>query len=308
MKNIILGGGLTALVARDLLGPTWDIIPIGRSRFFSMRPALDDNYVVRDPTIDDYMDKYSLVPILKKTIYSYGGQFTYNHAIALESYLEKLYGPDVPPHCEAFYKTRPDRFGYGDCIEMNQRLQLQFKETLVENNEKYGQVEKIEDHLITTSTGKKIEYDNIVNTIPLPALMKYMGLDYIDFKTKGLYAYHLRTKDLDFEGASHVLVADPEILFHKATKIDNTNYVFFSTVDIERPGQYFMDWMKNFELIAGTMIENAIACGPIPEVEELKNANITCIGKQAVWDDCLDIGSCIKRLINMANKGVIHAS
>ena len=73
--------------------------------------------------------------------------------------------------------------------------------------------------------------------------------------------------------------------------------MFFANGRINHPGRFFMQMIKDFDLIGETSVEKAIPCGDIPKLDALEDNDIKCAGSAAVWDDALDIGSCIKRLI-----------
>lgn len=299
--KFILGGGLAALLARDILGDKWTIIPYGKSLFYSFSPPICDNYVIKDGVIDGYMDKYALIPIYIKASYSLAGHLTQNHNIALDHWLYKLYGLNVPPHAKLYWQTHIDYFAYGDCLEIYRRLQKQYLPEIVGNQEKYGKlVTSIGDHRIKTDIGGDIEYDEIISTIPIYALTAAMGLS-IEFPSRDLWCYHVITDKIDLEGATHGLVADQHIEFYKVTKIKDNVYIFYSTQQIISPAKYFMAILKKFELIGETQFERATPCGPVPNLTEVSSANITCIGSRAGWDDCMDIGTCCKRLIRKAN-------
>ena len=44
--NVIFGAGVVGLIARHVLVGNWQIVPFGRSRFFSFNPPLDDNFMI----------------------------------------------------------------------------------------------------------------------------------------------------------------------------------------------------------------------------------------------------------------------
>ena len=297
--KLILGGGLTALLTKDILGPDWTIIPIGKSRHYSFNPPLTDNYIQQDETILEYIKQFYVIPLLYRIGYSYAGHITFNHAVALNKYLTKLYDENVPPHAGAYWSSRTDHFGCGDCFDIYRTLNTKYESEILANNLKYGKPIKIKDNVLTTSTGSNLEYTQIVSTVPLYALLEWNGISGLELPSKDIYYYHIRTNDIDFEGATKLLVVDSEIDFHEAVMLNKENYIFKSCKRIEYPGRYFMQFMKKFELIAETSIEKSVCCGPIPNIPELKAANIVCIGKSAVWDDCLDLGSVCKRLIKM---------
>lgn len=297
--KVILGGGLVALLARDILGPDWTIVPVGKSRYYTFNPPLTDNYVVVDPSIDDYMRQFAVIPILHRVGYSYSGQILFNTALPLSRWLTKVYGGNVPPHANAFWKNRIDFFGMGNCIDMYATLQAKYKDEILANHEKYGKPTKIAEHTITTATGVKFDYTKILSTVPFPVLSEWMDLG-IAVPGRDEYFYHIATDQLNFEGATTLHVVDPEIDFYKVRQLNKTNFIFHSCTKIEYPGRYLMTWLPKFELVAETVIEKSICCGPdMHDIQELKDADVACMGSHAAWDDCLDIGSCIKRLIKM---------
>jgi hypothetical protein len=299
--KFILGGGLVALLARDILGSDWQIIPYGKSRFYTYKPPLVDNYVIKDSVIDQYMDQFALIPIYTKNTFSIGGQLTQNIHIGLNEWLTKVYGPMVPPQAFGYWRTHCDYFAYGDCLEIAARLKDRYIKEIIDNQEKLGKtVVRIKDQTITTDKGVTLPYDQLVSTIPIDILTRTMGFNY-EFPARDMWCYHLKT-DWDMEGAAHILVADRHIDFFKVTKFNREDYVFYSTEKIAQPGYYFMQVLgkTKFSLRAETHIVNSIPCGPIPDLEELKDSKIQVLGSLAAWDDCQDIGTVIKRLVKMS--------
>lgn len=131
----------------------------------------------------------------------------------------------------------------------------------------------------------------------MPVLMALLGQK-VEMPSRDMYCYHLRTSKLDWEGRTQLFVVDPQIEFYKASKLSKEDYLFYSTTQIDQPGKYFMSFIEKFELQGEICVPNAIPCGPIPEFSMLPDNHIYAMGSRAQWDDCLDIGSCIKRLIN----------
>jgi len=299
--NVILGGGLVGLLARDILGDDWTIIPIGKSRFYSFNPPLSDNFIIRDEIVDDYMNRWSCIPMVHRIGYSYGGQLMFNPTIPLDIYLNKVYGSDVPPHMNAYMRNKTELIVYGNCIDIYKSLQDRHKIEILSNNEKFGKPIKIADHTIHTDNGTRIVYDKLVSTIPLPSLLKIMGIE-CHLPSKDTTYYHVRTDCLDLEGANEVLVVDQEIDFYKVVMLNKLNYIIMCFEPMEQIAKYLMNFMNRFELIAETSVKDAICLGPIPKMQELDDANIICIGRSAAWDDALDIGSCIKRLVKIASR------
>lgn len=295
--NLILGGGLIGLLARDILGPKWTIIPYGKSRFYSFSPPLADNFIIHDDEISEYTKLYvGSPPLFIKSMYSFGGQLTSNHAICVDEYLNKVYGPSVPRHAKAMMSKRFEFFAYGDCADIYRTLQEKYQSELVANSEKYGVITKIQDdHTIITSTGVRLEYNKILSTIPIDVLVGYFG-EKVALNSKDMWCYHLETDKLDLENSQIVYAVDPDIEFYKVNSLGNAQYVFYAGKRIEKPGAYFMMFIKDFHLIQETTIPQAVPCGNIPNID-VNSRGIYCIGSSAVWDDFLDVGSCIKRII-----------
>ena len=297
--KIILGGGLVALLARDILGSDWKLLPIGRSLYYSFNPPLADNFIIKDNIIDQYMDQFAYVPIYMKIGFSFGGQITNNANLCLDNWLYKVYGKDQPPHAKAYWGAHLEYFTYGDCCEIYRQLQDRYSTEII-NNSELGKPTKISNHIITTSAGKQIEYDEIVSTIPYDALLQLLNVRY-EMPANDIFYYHIKTDALDFEGNDQLLVADQEIEFFKAYRHGTSSYIFQATKEIVQPARYFMSFMKRFDLIGAVQVARAIPCGVLPDCKVVSDANISCYGSTASWDDCQDIGTCCKRLVKKAN-------
>lgn len=296
--NYILGGGLIGLLARDILGPDWKIIPYGRSVFYSFYPPLVDNYIIKNNTIDDYMARHAILPIYVKNAYSMAGSLLYHHNLCLHNWLYKVYGLNIPPHANDYYRMTNEYFVYGDCVEINRKLQAAYLDEIMGTKDSVGaKVTSIDNGVITTDKLVKLPYDKILSTIPLPQLLETIGVNY-NLPSRDLWCYHIETDKLDLEHNTHVRVVDEAIDFFKVTQASKTTYVFHSTKQIIQPGRFFMSIIPGeFKLIAEVQIKNAIPCGEIPFIKELSDNHINCLGSLACWDDCLDVGSCIVRLV-----------
>lgn len=297
MKNkYILGSGISGLLARDILGDDYTLIPVGKSRFYSFSPALDTNYVVVDKYIEEYMNKYAHIPLFRRFAYSIAGELTFNNKICLNELLSKIYDQHIPDHMYDYMSNRSDVCTIGNCLDIYNELSIKYRDEIMANNSLYGGIKSICDGVIVTDN-VSIEYDLIINSLPLPVLFKLVGID-VDPIGCDIHYTHIRTSNLDFEGADEVFVVDDSIDFFKVVKIDKYNYIFMSKSHIEHPGQYFMNFMESFELVAETKVERAICCGNIPDHTSLNdNFNIFSFSRHSVWDDCIDVGSCIKRLL-----------
>jgi hypothetical protein len=303
MKNVIFGSGVVGLIAKRLL-PNWTVIPFTRSRFFTFNPALDDNFIIRDEKIDEAVKdliQAAVTPVLYKRAFDAGGQlFSYDKSIC-KDWLFKVFGSKAPPQTEPYMNGRLDLFVYNN-VRVNQlydKLLGSHVAGLKEEHAK-GKVTEIGDHYFVRG-GVKEEFDNAINTIPLTALCGLMGLDHT-FEAKAVNFLHVSTKNLDFEGYNQTLVTDPKFPFYKVTNIAPDRYLFYCHEEILNPGQFLMALLKDFEIIDGTSIVDYLTMGPIPKLDWLDSKGIFPIGSYAQWDWCMDISSCILRIIRYAQR------
>lgn len=306
MKNLILGSGIVGLLARKILGPNWTVVPFYKSRFFSFNPALDDNFIYRDKDIDNFVNDLTnttQIPVFYKKAWSVGGQLIGNYNDQLcKDWLWKIFKSEIPSQSQLYLKDRMSCTVY-DNLRVNyvyQTLIEEYKQDLLNELSK-GQITKINDHCIIRNNIPE-EYDNIVSTIPLDSLLSLMSIKGIDLKSKDIHYLHVQTDSLDFEGYNQALVVDQQFDFFKVTNIAPSRYLFYCLTDIQNPGAYLMSILKSFDIIDGTSIKNAICAGEIPRLKLLDTLHITCIGSNAQWDWCCDIGSCILRLIRFAER------
>jgi hypothetical protein len=161
-----------------------------------------------------------------------------------------------------------------------------------------GKVTEIGDHYIVRN-GNRVDFDDAISTIPLDALYNLMRKPH-NLSAKTIHYLHVKTDNLDFEGANQMLVADGNIDFFKVSNISPGRYLFYCHNDIQHPGVYLMQFMQQFDIIDGTSIQGVIPIGNMEPIEFLSNNGIYCIGSSAQWDWCMDVGSCAIRLIEYA--------
>jgi hypothetical protein len=304
--NYILGSGVTGLLARMILGDKWTIIPFHRSRFFSYNPAIDDNFIISNERIDPYLKDLGADVVDRRFFYqrawSIGGQLYKGYDSGLNNdWHYKIFGPNVPGQSPAVYKDKMVLPIYDLKINnVYKHLLETYQEEIIRESQEGIPTKITKDYI--ERNGKRLEYDNIVSTIPLYALFKLMNLEY-DLKSKQLYYYHIETPDLDFEGANQVLVVDPTISFFKATNINKNRYLFYCHEELPNPGAYFMTMMNKFEILDGTTVERALPMGARPNLTNLEKVGIHCVGSYAEWDWCMDVGSCIMRLLDLSQRG-----
>ena len=208
----------------------------------------------------------------------------------------------VPPQAEPYYSTRM-QFSVYD-IRLNQlydSLLHNYMDELKEETAK-GEVTSIGDHYFVRN-GERVDFDNAISTIPLDSLCDFMGAHH-DLQSKPVHYLHVKTNDLDFEGANQVLVADSLFSFFKVTNVAPDRYLIYSHEDIPQPGAYFMAFMPKFDIIDGTSIKNAITLGSIPNMTNIHEKGVFCVGSYAEWDWCADVGTCIIRLLGYAQRNL----
>lgn len=304
MKNIILGSGIIGLLARHILGPSWKVVPYYRSRFFSFNPALDDNFIIADDEIDSYINQIKKV---QKYPYKIGWSIQgaiikqYDQGLC-EDWLTKIFGSQVPGQSAPYMRSRMNFNVYDIRVNgLYEELIRQYINEIREEGAK-GLPTEIGDHYIVRN-GVKEDFDNCISTIPLPALLKASNLG-TQLPSRTVHYLHFETKELDFEGCNQLLVTDSLFDFYKVTNVSPNRYLMYCHKDIPNPGAYLMGFLKNFDIIDGTSIEEAIPAGQIPQLNTIEKMGITCIGSNAQWDWCLDVGSCIKRIILWLNRGM----
>jgi len=301
--NYILGSGIVGLLARKILGPSYKVVPFFRSRFFSFNPALDDNFIIRDDKLDGFMKDLagSSSQILYKRSYSLGGDLKKEHDKEYDkAWCTKVFG-SYPSQSILYMKDRLSFFVYDVRVNaLYEKLTNEFKDELEAENA-LGPVSQIGDHYFIRN-GVRFDYDNIVSTIPLNILLKLMGRDNSSLKSKTLHYLHIGCQELDFEKNNQLLVADDNIDFFKVTNIAPNRYLFYFHKDVDQPGIYMMNYMRQFDILDGTAIPEALPIGERPNLDNLEKADIFCVGSNAQWDWCMDVGSCILRVLKYAQR------
>lgn len=293
-KKFILGSGIVGLLAREILGDEWEIVPYGRSRFYSFKPSLADNFIVRDERIDDFITHIGgKIASLYSIKYSLGGHILPYSTEVCDLWLGKTFGMESPSRARPYMGARQVFSIYDIRINvLYEQLQNKYKSEL----HKKHTVTKIGDHYIIIN-GERVEFDKIVNTIPLNVLSSTLGINqYSNLTSRQVWYYHIKTDELDFEGSNQLLVAD-QYKFYKCSNIAKDRYLFECNEDLQLPGQYFMYFMNKFDLIDGTTMQNAIPCGERPNMEALDKLGVFNVGSYAEWDWCACVGSNILRLL-----------
>ncbi len=306
MQNIIFGSGVVGLLAKTILGPSWKVIPFYRSRFFSYQPSLDDNFIIRDVDLDEFIKDVSgldVVPIhVYRRAWSIAGNLVRSWDSGLcKTWLAKLFANAIPSQSEIYLSTRMDLMVYGG-VKVNQLYAKLLEANLPSLKEEAlkGQITEVGDHYFIRN-GIREEFDLAVSTIPADALFKLMKLSTKDLQFKTIHYLHVETNELNFEGNNQVLVVDP-FSFYKVTNIAPGRYLFQCHENIQNPGIYLMHFMKIFDTLDGTSVINAIPMGEMLKTDLLNKSGIYCVGSNAQMDWCADVGSNILRLLRLAQR------
>ena len=304
MSNILLGSGVIGCLARRILDKSWDWIPFKRSRYYSFDVPYADNFIVYDKAISDFMADLSPgTPLLYKRSFSFQGALMCQELpILIDPYLNKIYGEDVPQLANKLLKTIFTVFP-ATVQNVYHRLEDSYRDTDINRGVmKYGDIVSIDTDKKTIScTNGVFEFDNLLSTIPLDALVKLCGKS-PDLKSRAVCYYYLITDVVDLEGAEQALVVDSDIEFFKVQMLKKHHYVFWTFNALERPLQYFGQYLNfRVDIIEAKRIDGAIPIGQKPDLGELEKKGVWCVGSNAQWCDQMDISSSIKRLLRVAS-------
>lgn len=293
--KVIFGAGLIGLIAREILGGDWTVIPQGSSRFFKTVPPLSDFHISISDRVSDVLPVTTANPITFTRAYSYGGELLYGNNIWGDLYTQKLYGE--PDFRKSLIKIE-EVVSRTSAVELFQTLSGKYQNEILSNHEKFGRIVGISGDMITTDTSQ-LTFTKAVSTIPLDALFKFMGVNH-DLQARDVYIYHVQCA-YDLENADQVLVVDEYIDFYKVNVIDPKNLVFFSFNEIKTPDEYFSVFMGECIIANHTCVPNAFPLGSPPNLDWLRNThNIHPVGSCAEWDDFVDISSSILRLLKIS--------
>jgi len=300
MSNIILGSGIVGNLASDILGGDWVVLPFKKSRYYSFDIPFADNSIVFNKQIDQYMTKFTnKQPIIIKKPLSYMGQLVYNDDGLRDKYLKKVYG-DVSKLNQELFKTTSSVYQLS-VQSLLSVLDEKNKVTRDLNIKKYGDVLNIDvKNRLINCKGGSIEFDKIVNTIPLNSFIDLCGLNH-DLVSKPVYFYFIECNH-DMEGADDIFVADDEIDFFRVSFIRKNCLLFWSSVHIENPIFYFGKFLSfNIDILDVRVIKDAIPLGQIPDLNGFESNKIFCVGSNSQWDDNIDVSTCINRLLRFNN-------
>ena len=301
--NFILGSGITGLLAKFILGDNWQLIPFGRSRFYSFVPPMADNHVVCHDDVEDVIRKLGFNPTFERLLRatSYSGQLLFGDATFVKDiYLDKLFHQNPHPAAKLLFRHELNIYRYATATEVYGLLQRMYKSAIDQAIQQYGTMSKIStlDRTITTQNGS-YTYSKIVSTIPLDALMEYVGTP-MQLPSIDAWYYHVTTPSLNLEGARQVFVADAAFDFYKVDKLLNNQYVFHCKCDLGNPIAYLGAFLNNrLSIENASQIKKAYPIGSPPNLNSIEQANIFPVGSHAQWDYFMDVSSSIRRLTRL---------
>jgi hypothetical protein len=293
--HYILGGGIAALLAREILGPTWKIIPFGKSRFYTLNPPLEDDFII-------YSDKFKDVDILQgydvvfmKRGFSFCGELIYNATpMVLTPWFEKM-GMEYNDTKAQIYRTEAPIYNVS-CGKLYKKLLSKYRREMVENT-KLGQVNKIADHQIITDKAT-LDYDKVISTIPLDAMCGHLGCGMPKYRT--VYYHLVASEGIDLEGCSQVLVCDREFDFYKVNKIMPNLYMFYFITPIPDIHVYLSAFVSDFNVVNSTSVPDAVPFGDTGDVmQKCRDEDIIPVGDGAEHDYFMDVSSTINLLLKL---------
>jgi hypothetical protein len=308
--NLIFGSGITGLLAKKILGDDWELIPFKRSRYFYFEIPWADNFIQFDKDVDDFMR--TIIPkeapvVFYKSPFSCRGQLMYQaNPITTDPYLEKVYGDKAPKLAESLLRTTFTVYPV-TVKDLHDALQRKYLSEIKDNLSKYGEVASVDlsQRMVRFKNGMIVEYENIISTIPLNAMLDYCGIA-SELESRSVYYYYIVVSTIDLEGAQQAYVCDSEIDFFKVQMLNKTNYIFWCTDLVPDTLRHFGSILGyNINFVESRHIPEVIPLGDPPDLSGLEERGVFCVGSNAQWDDFMDISSCMKRLLKLAGGEVV---
>ena len=299
-RKFILGSGVVGLMARSILGPSWSLIPFGRSRFYSYKPALASDHLVHHNDLDEIMLPMILnvKPVFLQRAYSFGGELIFSdESFAKLGYIDKVFGADQHPAVKQL--IRSSSIVYQTSVtSIYESLLTQYRTEISKAIDEWGVLNSIADHTLKMENGT-FEYDQIISTIPLDALCGYIGTQKT-LPARDVWFYNIETSSLNFEGAAEVMVCDGPFDFFKVDRINRVSYVFHCLKDLGNPLAYLGAFTNNnLRIVNETSMPRAIPVGAPPHEAEFKAKGISLVGAHAQWDTFMDVSSSIRRILKL---------
>ena len=285
------------LLARHILGSSYKILPFKKSRYYSHKIPIADNEIVTSEGAQSVLKNLHLPTEAQffPTAISYSGQLMFNKFVWAQVIVDRLYSE----HHFAAQLLGQDVTAYK--ISAKQLYDVLVSEYVHEFQDHIDtEVLEIRNNTIKTTKGE-IEYDNIVSTIPLDALLKIMGIKHF-LEAKDYHVFLVATDAFDLESAKRCYIGDLSIPFWKVNTLDRELYQFFANGYVENADVVFSLMTKRrFRVLADTVVKNAFPLGMPPTTiyDKLKEHNITCIGSNARWDYFSDISTSINTILKL---------
>lgn len=307
--NVIIGSGLNALLARHILGSTYQIINAGPSRFFAVNPASADNFILANELLRPLESQLKALNIdvtrhNYKCAWSVGGDIigTFNSEHCA-FWLAKIFGVYIPTHLQLVYPGRMQFDVYGTRVnQLYAALCAKYADEL-QSSRSITSVQSIEPNRIVFNDDSVIEFDKCVSTIPLDDLCTLIGRPMV-LNAVDVSAILVETESLDFEGYNQLFVVDPHIQFYRVSRVKENQYVFFFLDQITNPGLYLSPYMRDFDLLSGFYYPKCVPSGTLAIHDWLGDYGIIPLGMSAQWDAAMDVSSSLFRLLKIADGGI----
>lgn len=309
--NYILGSGLISLICRKILGDKWKIIPLSPSRFYSSGvPAFGDDFIIHDDHVLEAIKNWGLntSPIFYKRPFSSAGTLLYNNMFA-DDYFNKI-GININDQTRDYYKTDFTVYSFS-CLQLWNKLVAEYVneiKSFYQDHENAKSIKRINDHKVILDNKQELEYNKLISTVPSYVLDELMEIQ-SGGEFKDIYYYFIEDSGVDIEKADQVLICDHKIPFHKCTRIRNNHYIF-EVID-----KYYDNVYDLFGPIIGTgfdvkdakLINSAHVLPKRIDDKFFDSHDIFCVGSYAQCDPLMDVSSCIKRIVNLANRAAVKS-
>ena len=298
MNKFVLGSGINGLIARHVLGPSYKIIPFKKSRYYSFNIPTADAEIKRTDETTKLLDDLAInaIPLYFPVAVSLGGELLFNKKAWIGPVIDKIYGDN--PHPLASHLLCNEGSAFIAAKFLHDLLLDKYSDEIKRNINTV--VSSIKDHYIVIND-KPTQYDSIISTIPLNALMNICGMQ-ADLESSDYYLFLINTNFFNLEGAQRVFIGDKQIPFWKVNMIGDGLYQFFSNESVPFAEELFSRMTKNrYKIIAETSIKEAFPLGAPPAgiLSRLEEDGITCIGSNARWDYFYDIATSIRKLFSV---------
>lgn len=282
MNKFILGSGIEALLAKDLLGSDWKIISPGKFN----KNVLVGEYLIYDERIDDYL--FSLmgnhnINYLHNAI-SVNGSLLYNN-LFFNDYLSRIYNDNITiNHISRVIKDFVQIvYNHINVYRLYDKLSQKYTDII------YSKDIKIQNHKLIIDN-VEYEYDRIINTLPIYVFNKIFGTDieHVSYDATIVLCSFSNEVESDV-----VYVLDREIPFHKFMKW-NGMYVLFFVGRIDKEPKIIYDILHNLNIYSVYTIDNYYH--EFDLIDHIGN-DIYMIGRHARNDDAMTISDVVLNLM-----------